>query len=227
MAEPMLCPSCQKPLRVPADFHLAWLTCQHCRALVPTPAAEPDPQPPVTNPPREVPGSGGSDSGVGAPLPRPRARDAFGGGRTCSHCGKPAEPEWLFCPHCEEPLRSTTSPRPPGRDWFNPQRAGSNPVWAVLGSFGLIFALLATGGAFAQGSPQPFLLLVGCVFAVVGISALVTLVRSDGALSSRNLGKILLGALSLAGMLIASGGLLVLAGIVFAFVVCLAGGRGC
>jgi hypothetical protein len=114
-----------------------------------------------------------------------------------------------------------------GRDWLNPERAASNPVWAVLGGFGLIFALMATAGAFAQGSPQPFLVLVACTVAVVGISALVTLVRNDGALTARSLGRIFLGALTLTGMLIASGGLLALAGIVFAFVVCIAGGRGC
>jgi Double zinc ribbon len=218
MAEPMLCPSCQKPLRVPADFYLAWLTCSHCRALVPNPAAQSDPQPEVTRRAREL-----RDL---SRIPSPPAGEAPRTPRVCQSCGKPAEAEWLFCPHCEEPLRAPGVGRIANRDGRNPDRA-SNPVWAVLGSFGLLFTLLATTGAFAQGSPQPFLIFLACLIILAGISTLVTLVRTDGALTPRNIGRIFLGALSITGMLIAAGGLVALAVMVFAFVVCLAGGRNC
>ena len=53
MPEPILCPSCQKPLRVSADVHLAWLTCPRCLALVPNPAAESNE--PLTAPPPVAP----------------------------------------------------------------------------------------------------------------------------------------------------------------------------
>ena len=58
MAEPVVCPSCQKSFTPAGEVRLAWLTCPYCRAMVANPAVTSPPAanpPPVTRPSVPVP----------------------------------------------------------------------------------------------------------------------------------------------------------------------------
>jgi hypothetical protein len=202
MAEPIQCPGCRAPIRVPAEFHLAWLTCARCRALVPNPVAQtvrPEPERPAVATESARPTS-------------PPAANVL----TCRHCGKPSRNEWLFCPHCEEPLRSPLSG---GSDRWSPRKLSPDsermvPI-ALLGAFGLIFLLLSTASAFANGNAVPLLIFVVCAGVILAASALVTIVREEGKLSLRSFGRLLLNVLILIGTLVAVCFVVALAAILF------------
>ena len=103
MAEPVVCPSCQKSFTPAGEFRLAWLTCPFCRAMVANPATEPSPpaDTPVARPAAPVPDFRMQASGL------------------CPGCGKTTQSQWLFCAYCEHPLRSPFGGRSdavPGRE---------------------------------------------------------------------------------------------------------------
>jgi hypothetical protein len=149
-------------------------------------------------------------------------------GHPCPRCGKPTKTQWLFCPHCEEPLKA---PRGAGVDALvrrdTRRTSGFIILLSTLGVLGLMIAVLVTGGALAQGNFQPVLVLLLCLLALVGVSTIGSLIRGQGDLQGKGAGRIFLNALTLGGGLVAAAALLGFAGLVFAFVVCLAGGRGC
>jgi hypothetical protein len=210
MAEPIRCSNCQTPIRVPADFHLAWLTCPQCRAVVPNPEAQsvrPDPPRPaaVTAP--------------AAPVPSPKQASA------CPHCGKPAQPEWLFCPHCEEPLRSPIRGANAGFASAGAAASARRTALAILGGIGVGLLFLSTASAFASGAPQPLLVFLVSLVVLLAVCTLVVLVRNDGDVSGPALGRIVVNVLVVVGAFVVVAFLLSLAGIVFAMVVCMTGGR--
>src|SRR5262245_56781655 len=72
MSERVTCPSCQQTLVVPSGFHLAWLTCPRCLAMVPNPTVGPEPPPPPA-------GASPAPAPLRAEPPPPLP---------CPHCGK-------------------------------------------------------------------------------------------------------------------------------------------
>jgi hypothetical protein len=213
MAEPILCPSCQTPLSVPADFQLAWLTCPRCLAVVANPAAQA-----VT---QETPAT---PAAVRSPVRR-AAEGETRPTELCPACGKPTQSQWVFCPYCEEPLNSPFG-GVDARVRRDTRRTGVGMVLlAVLGGLGIGYALLGGGAMLVQeGDPSLFLgVLVGLVV-LAGVVTLFTLARSRGDFKARGVGRIFLGTLKLAGALIAIGGILTVAAVVFIFAVCALGG---
>jgi hypothetical protein len=204
MAAPVICPGCQKPVRVPAEFRLAWTTCPHCQALVPNLSLE----------------------GNTAPPPRRPSADVE---YACPRCGKRAEPHWLFCPHCDEPLREDRPRRAAGapdvRRGAPP--AGGRAALAVLGGLASLLALAVTGGAMVEtGEFVPFAVVVVGLLFLTALSAGVLLLRDKGDLRARGPGRVVLAALTLAGALVAVGLLVAVALVVFLIAVYLAGSRG-
>lgn len=127
MSGAIRCPHCQQSVTLRPDCAVAWLTCADCHAIF---------QNPHVNPGEE-------------PLPPPPTFAAITRPTSCPRCQKKIEPHFLFCPHCEEPLRET-------RDGpiIKP-----DDVPSPFGSTGRIF--LAILGLF------PFLSLVGTIIAVI------------------------------------------------------------
>jgi hypothetical protein len=210
MAEPIPCPNCQTPIREPADFHLAWLTCPRCRAVVANPQAEsvrPDPPRPrdVTPPARAVPSP---------QMPPP-----------CPHCGKPSQPEWLFCPHCEEPLRSPIRGANTGLRGDASSASARRTALATFGGVGIGLLFLSTVSACARGAGEPLVVFVVCIVVLLAVCTLVALVRNDGNLSGPALGRTLFNALVAVGGVVLVALLLSLAAIVFGMVVCMTGSR--
>jgi hypothetical protein len=207
MADPILCPNCRSPLRVPAEFQLAWLTCANCHSVVPNPgvpASSPDP-PPAAPKRAERP-----------PAPAKAS--------TCPHCKKPTQEQWLFCPYCELPLRSPVRAGPgPGR--YRPSTEGRRTFYAVIGGTATAVLLLITGSAFARGDWQPLAILIGVLAVMVLVSSFRSALRSDGEMTVQSFGWVVFNVLTLIGVLAAVGFLLGLAAIVFALVVCLAGSK--
>lgn len=219
MPEPIVCPSCQKPLRVPADFHLAWLTCPRCLAVVPNPAAQaitPSPAPPVLE--------------TYPMQPAVETPDATRRLDQCPSCGKPADPNWVFCPYCEEPMRAPRGmalERDVRRDT---RRTGTGMiVLATLGGLAILWALVGTGAeAFGDRDPGPFVGVLVGLAVLFGISTLIVMIRSKGNLQSRGIGRLVVSTLALTGGLVAAGFLLSLAVVVFLLAVCLVGaGKRC
>jgi hypothetical protein len=95
----------------------------------------------------------------------------------------------------------------------------------VVGLIGLLFASIISLGPLARGDPTVFVGVLVAVALLAGASTLYTLVRNKGNLNARGAHRIFVGALALAGGVVAVGVLVLLAGLVFAFVVCLAGNR--
>jgi hypothetical protein len=207
MAEPLLYPNCQQPILAATDFHLAWLTCPRCMEVVPNPMPEapaPGPTPPekqtdVTIPHRSVP--------EGAPA------------ETCSRCGKPAQAQWLFCPHCEQALRSPVIGRGDARLRPDARRSGRRVVLTVLGGAGLLFTLFTTTLTLTDGNPVPLVVLLTALFGVIGLSTLVTLIRNQGDLTAGGFGHAVAATLTAVGALVFLGGVLVLAACILAFAV--------
>jgi hypothetical protein len=213
MPEPLLCPSCQKPLRVPADFVLAWLTCPRCLAVVPNPTA-------ITAEPARV---------------RPTVTEAAGSVpveqqarvRLCPACGKTMQPDWLFCPYCEGELRS---PGAGGVDavvrrdsiWTR----GGAVLLAVLGGLGFSRALLLASSAdVGLGDPTALVAVLLIFFLLFAVSIPIALLRSRRDARALGVGRIFLTTLALAGGAIVVGTLLILAALVFFLAVCFAKGK--
>jgi hypothetical protein len=213
MAERLTCPGCQHVLRVPAGSRDRWLTCPRCLS-------------PVANPEAVVPGA------IQAEAPaRPPAAAAHGiqaepitpspaPPGQCPHCGHEVQPRWLFCPYCEEPLAGRGRRRAAGMD-VDVRRdshatGGCLVLLAVLGALGI--GLLFLSGLQLLGQGQAGLLValaVGlCVLALIS----ATIVAARGGAGERFAGRVVFGTLALSGGLI----LLLVAILVFAFVVCLA-----
>src|SRR5262245_23331365 len=78
MARTITCPSCSAALSLP-DHLTAAATCPRCLARIEPPAEA------ITT----------------APPPSPAPKPAVTG---CPQCGQSVQPEWRFCPHCQDRL---------------------------------------------------------------------------------------------------------------------------
>jgi hypothetical protein len=88
-----------------------------------------------------------------------------------------------------------------------------------------LFASIISLGPLTRGDPTVFVGVLVALALLAGASTLFTLVRNKGNLTARGAQRIFVGTLALTGGVIAVGVLVLLAGLVFAFVVCLAGRR--
>jgi hypothetical protein len=98
---------------------------------------------------------------------------------------------------------------------------------AVLGALGLVYILLGSAALAKEGTFQPLLIVLG----ILGVATVISLVRVYGGQPSpstgRNLGRTVLGVLTISGVIIATGLLLIGAGVIFLLVVCLSHGGKC
>jgi hypothetical protein len=100
-------------------------------------------------------------------------------------------------------------------------------VLAVLGAIGICYALLG-GMAMAQDRIfQPLLLTLGllAVFTIASIAWVYSHRPSESV--SGNIGRTVLGVLTITGAVVTAGFLLVMSGLIILFVVCLANGGKC
>ena len=128
MRDTVTCPSCHARLRLPEERPPGGMTCPRCLAEVPYLASPAIQTAPLTAPPPAIQ----PEPAALAPLPR------------CPQCGERAEPEWIFCPYCEEPLRPDRGRRRGTRVDTDVQRDGkgvkiSVVLLAVLGAIGILF----------------------------------------------------------------------------------------
>ncbi len=232
MAEPVVCPDCQHAFRVSDDVRLAWLTCPRCFAVIPNPGVgselPPRGSPPsAADEPTPVPQIQGDPSGETYPakpppavprLPRLVPEGIRRAPPTCPACGKPTQPQWLTCAHCEEPLQA-----PDGsigaRGPEHSRRTGS---LAAIGVLGIVLALLMGVGQLASGNFIPLACVVGFLVLLAGVSTVFVVVRNDGDVGARDIGRIFFNTLALGGGFVSIGCLLLIAAAVFGFVVCLA-----
>ncbi len=211
MQDTISCPSCHVRLRLPPEPPPAGMTCPRCLAGVPYPTIT-SIQATPSEPARPA-------------APEPPA--ASPGPSRCPSCGRPTEPQWLFCPHCEEPLRRdrgarsiTGVDRDVRRDSSGTKIfLGLLTVLGGIGTFWYFAAAVADQNAGMAGAGICFLLFLGF------FSTLLMFARTRDNPSARGIGRVVLGTLTLVGIVIASGCSLVLAAGIFVFVVCMAGGR--
>jgi hypothetical protein len=160
-----------------------------------------------------------------ANIPSPRVAVASAAVQTAPSPPPPAAPpsgvrraeDWLPPPPVDVDVR---------RDY---RRTGAlSIVLAVFGGIGVSYALFL-GFAVAQQArtPEPLLVLVGALAAFTAISALMVFVRRPSETVGANIGRTILGVLTISGAIVAVGSLLLAALIVFALVVCLANGGKC
>jgi hypothetical protein len=152
---------------------------------------------------------------VQATEPLPSAASA-----TCPACGKGTEPQWTYCPHCNERLRRTRRPVAPAKAELDAEaRSDGRGTGIGLACFlpvvfaGIILFFVVGGPQLTGASPEGgFILLatVGVVAAlVVGFIALMT--RTQSRESKVLYG--LLGGLSVAVVVVVGGAFLVVAAI--------------
>jgi len=216
MQDTVTCPSCRIRLRLPVEPPPGGMTCPRCLARVH------DPSVPLTSIQATLPpvadAGGSSPPEADAPsLPRPT---------NCPSCGKPTEPVWMFCPYCEQPIeREKRSRSGSGVDRDIKRDSVALKIalglLCVLGGIGTLWYFAAT---LADGRPE------GVVFGIVAllflglISTGIMFWRTRNNPRERGFGRVVLGTFTLIGIGLATGCSLALAVVVFAFVVCMAGG---
>jgi hypothetical protein len=205
-------------------------------AIVPNPAAQPAgattamrPTPdegahgrPLTKPLWRAPTPSTAEAYQALPPPAVPPEPAGPVTRKCPGCGKPLHAEWIFCPHCEEPVRAPFVGGIAGRVGRDTRRTGIFMIiLMVLGGIGIAWALVGTSIVLLDEQyPGPFFGVLAGVIVLAGISALITLARGGGDTRAEGVRRIVLGTLKLAGILIFVGGLLMLAGFIFILAVC-------
>jgi hypothetical protein len=202
MSRRFLCPGCQRALRVPADYEGGELTCPRCLAAIQVPVAT---------------------EAVQAEQPA-QAR-----GANCPNCGREVSPQWLLCPHCEEPLHA---PRRKGygaadRDVRRDVRGTSwlMVILAILGVLGIGYAILIASEVATEGDASVLVgVLSGLLFLTL-ISTLIVFAKGHGDVRSGGVRRVLVGTLALAGGLTALSCALGLAVLIFFFVACLSNPR--
>lgn len=101
-------------------------------------------------------------------------------------------------------------------------------VLAVLGSLGISYALFGSlMMAQEERTIQPLLATLGVLALLTAGSAFWVFVRKPSATTGANVGRTLLGVLTLSGVLVGVGFLLTVAGVILLFVVCLSTGGKC
>jgi hypothetical protein len=177
MAHSLQCPGCRLWLRIPDGVTEPSLSCPHCLARLPNPAA------------------GTADGGIQT-APSSEARPL-----TCPTCGEAIEGQWRYCPACREDLRSPAVRRlRPGADVDvrRDQRGtgGAGIGLGILLLFGVV--LFFAGGGLgllpdSRGVLVFILLLVGLM--VAGVLAIARGNKVLGGLAFGVAGALILGVL--------------------------------
>jgi hypothetical protein len=101
-------------------------------------------------------------------------------------------------------------------------------VLAVFGGLGVSYALLVGFAIAAEDrAVEPLLILLGVLAVITVISGLLVFARRPSPTMGANIGRTILGALSITGAVVLVGFLLMVALFIFALVVCLANGGKC
>jgi hypothetical protein len=98
---------------------------------------------------------------------------------------------------------------------------------AILGSLGVSYALLGGFAILKQGEYQPLFFVLGVLTVLTLISAGWVWVRKPSRTVGANIGRTFLGVLTISGVLVGVGGLLMLAALILLFAVCLSSGGKC
>jgi Double zinc ribbon len=208
MRDNVACPSCRALLRLPDEEPSGGMICPRCDAPVPyhTPAlSEPAPLRTAPTPPVRV---------QGEPTAAPP------GPSQCPVCRKPVEPDWLFCPHCEAPLRQdgNAGRRPlPNEDSWQTGPSAMILGLRVFGSLALVYFFL---GALVLGNVTSLVFGLVTLWCLGLVSAGVMFYRTRHNPSKRNLLRVAAGAITLLGAFVVVGGALALAFCVFVLVSC-------
>lgn len=158
-----------------------------------------------------------------ARIPNPQALDTSAAIQATPSAAPPSAP-----PSTSVTERSAQMPRVDVDVRRDSQRTnGCLVVLAVLGAIGICYALLG-GMAMAHDRIfQPLLVTLGllAVFTIASIAWVYSHRPSESV--SGNIGRTVLGVLTLTGAIVTAGFLLVMAGVIILFVVCLANGGKC
>jgi hypothetical protein len=130
----------------------------------------------------------------------------------------------VFCPYCEEPLNSPLGGVDARVQRDTHRTSVGMALLGVLGGLGIGYALIGGGDELMRGDPSAILGVLVVLFLLAGVVTLFTLARSKGDFKACGVRRIFLGTLKLTGALIAIGGLLTVAFVVFIFAVCFLGG---
>jgi hypothetical protein len=218
MREIVACPSCHARLRLPDEPPPGGMTCPRCLAQVPYEfptviQAAPIHAPAV--PPAAI------QTAPTEPEPEPRRSSK------CPYCGKQVDPEWLFCPGCEEPLRSSrTGSRNNGVD-KDVKRDGKavNVILILMGIMGGIGTLWYFAAAIGAPQSQQMVLSGVAFFLFLALlSTAIMFYRTRHEPSKRGIGRVLASTLMMIGILMTVGCSVALAMVITIFVVCFSQG---
>jgi hypothetical protein len=98
---------------------------------------------------------------------------------------------------------------------------------AALGSIGVAYALLGSFVMLREGEFLPLFCVLGVAVVLTLISAAWVATHEPGETPAANIGRTVLGVLTISGVIIGVGTLLVVAGLILLFAVCLSNGGKC
>jgi hypothetical protein len=201
----VVCPFCQALLQMPDEEPPGGMTCPRCDAHVPyqTPGSvEPAPLQTDSPPPGGIQGEP-TDHRQGAPF----------GSLKCPVCRKTVEGNWLFCPHCEEPLPQERNKRQRQRREDSSSQPGADSetlitVGLVLGVICICHFVLGTVFQIGLGLIAGLRVIIGliifCLLATVSAANMFYRTRDDP--SKRSLRRVLVGAVTLVGICVLGAG---------------------
>jgi hypothetical protein len=100
-------------------------------------------------------------------------------------------------------------------------------VLAVFGSLGVGYALLGGFAMLAEGAYQPLLIVLGGLTGLTLISAAWVATHKPSDTAGANIGRTVLGVLTISGVLVSVGALLMLSAVILLLVVCLSTSGKC
>jgi hypothetical protein len=131
---------------------------------------------------------------------------------------------WLFCPHCEEPLKQSRYRKANVDREVRRDNSGVKVMLGLMAVLGAIGILWYFGAALSDGQPEMILAGVGGLLLAVLISTGFMFWRTRHTPAQRGVGRVVVGTLAVIGTAMAGGCALTAAVFVFLLVVCLAGG---
>jgi hypothetical protein len=199
MSERIFCPACKCGLRLPVDCVDPWLSCSRCLARIRNPQSIEEGE---------------------TPSPTDVIEEHSPEDLRCPGCGVHVEPQWLFCPHCEERLYEQLPNRWSRSVEGNVRR--NNFAWqvirtvlAVFGGYGILIALMSSVATWVNNDVRPLMVTLAVLLVLAAISALSG--SNQGKQSFlHSVARITLTTLTLAGALMAGGCLFM--GAIFFFV---------
>ncbi len=109
----------------------------------------------------------------------------------------------------------------------NRRTGGCMIALAVLGALGLVYTLLGSTALAKEGVFEPLVILLG----ILAVATIISVVRvyggQPGPSTGSKVGRTVLSVLTISGVLVATALLLIGAGVIFLFVVCLSHGGKC